>query len=315
MRNNAFTWETKLHALFNDIILMGDERADRTGTGTLAMFGGNLTIDLSRGFPMVTTKAMTLRPIVSELLWFCEGSGDERRLAEIHHGTRDRSKRTIWSPNADATTGSKYTPKQYGDLGEVYGVQWRHWPTVDVKEYGDFMEHPAGGTTYFNAKVTTGEVDQLQALIDGLKNDPHGRRHILSAWNVGRLDKMALPPCHMMAQFYLNNAGYLSCQMYQRSVDTFLGLPFNIASYAALTHMIAHLIGAKPGALKIVMGDTHIYKDHLDQVQLQLKQEIKDAPKLRPFRDDIKSIEDFSIDDFVLEGYTPGIKITGAMSA
>jgi thymidylate synthase len=309
------SWETKLFELYNDILLMGDERVDRTGTGTLGMFGGALTVNLNDGFPLVTSKSMNLRSIISELLWFIEGSGDERRLAELHHGTRDPSKKTIWSPNAERTTGSTFKPAYPGDLGEVYGVQWRHWPTMDLKDHNDFLSHPDGGTTYFGAKVTVGEVDQLANLIDGLKKKPHDRRHVLSAWNVGRLDHMALPPCHMFAQFYVNNAGYLSCQMYQRSVDTFLGLPFNVASYAALVHIIAHLTHWKPGALKIVMGDTHIYKDHVEQVKLQLTNPIGAVPTMRPFRKDIKTLEDFTVEDFVLDGYVPGPVIKARMSA
>lgn len=310
------SWEHQLIQLYNDILAVGESRADRTGTGTISIFGDRLKIDLREGFPLVTTKAMALKPVISELLWFCEGSGDERRLAEIHHGTRDESKRTIWSPNADDTTGAKYKPLRYGDLGEVYGVQWRSWPTFVFEDYDDFLLDSKEGTQkFFGATVEVGKIDQLANLIEGLKTNPHGRRHILSAWNVGRLDNMVLPPCHMFSQFYVSNDGHLHCQMYQRSVDTFLGLPFNVASYAALTHMLAHLTGYKAGVLTMVLGDTHIYMNHLDQVKLQVQQPLRAVPKLKPFREDIKSIEDFKLSDFILEGYIPGIPIKGDMSA
>ena len=232
--------------LLGKILEQGIESSDRTGVGTRSLFAEQLRFDLKQGFPAVTTKKLAWRSMVAELLWFIEGTGDERRLAEIQHGTRLPEKTTIWTANANA---DYWKPKaRYdGDLGRVYGVQWRNWRKVD------------GWKT----------VDQLKDLITGLKNDPNGRRHILSAWNPGELDEMALPPCHMMAQFYIRN-NTLSCQMYQRSCDAFLGLPFNIASYALLTHLVAKTIGADVGELIVTLGDVHIYNNHVDAVTTQL---------------------------------------------
>lgn len=287
-------WEHDYLDLLGYVAKEGDERQDRTGVGTRSMFGHDLLIDLRNGFPAVTSKSLGMRAVTSELLWFIEGSGDERRLAEILHGTRDLSKRTIWSDNADETTGAKYKPTYYGDLGRVYGVQWRSWKT--------FVE--AGGDKLDGGLWAPGEpVDQLNNLINSLKNDPHGRRHIISAWNPGELDQMALPPCHMMAQFYVNSKNELSCQMYQRSADLFLGVPFNIASYALFTHMIAQVCGLKVGGLKLVFGDVHVYKNHLDQVQEQLTREIHAAPTLK-LNPDIKDIDKFTMTDIELVGYT-----------
>jgi thymidylate synthase len=232
--------------LLRKILEHGVDSSDRTGVGTRSLFAEQLRFDLKQGFPAVTTKKLAWRSMVAELLWFIEGTGDERRLAEIQHGTRNPEKTTIWTANANA---DYWKPKaRYdGDLGRVYGVQWRNWRKVD------------GWKT----------VDQLRDLITGLKNNPNGRRHILSAWNPGELDEMALPPCHMMAQFYIRN-NTLSCQMYQRSCDAFLGLPFNIASYALLTHLVAKTIGAEVGELIVTLGDVHIYNNHVDAVAIQL---------------------------------------------
>ena len=236
--------------LLQDILDNGEIKDDRTGTGTISVFGRNLRFDLRRGFPAVTTKKLAWKACVGELIWFLEGSSDERRLAEITHGTRE-GVTTIWTPNALAPYW-KPKAKFDGDLGRVYGVQWR-----------DF-----------------GGVDQLTKLIEGLKQDPNGRRHILSAWNVAELNQMALPPCHVMSQFYVNKNKELSCHMYQRSVDVFLGLPFNIASYALLTHLLAHHCGLGVGELIISTGDTHIYKDHVEQVKEQLQREPFKLPTL-----------------------------------
>jgi thymidylate synthase len=221
----------------------------------------------------VTTKKLAWKSCVSELIWFLEGSNDERRLAEILHGTRDASKTTIWSGNAGA---DYWTPKAkfVGDLGRVYGVQWRNF----------------------------GGVDQVTKLIEGLKQDPNGRRHIISAWNVSELDKMALPPCHVMSQFYVNKNKELSCHMYQRSVDVFLGLPFNIASYALLTHLIAHHCGLKVGELIISTGDTHIYKDHVEQVKEQLSRNTYPAPTLM-LNSQKNNIFEMTMQDIHLENY------------
>ncbi len=260
------------HDLLEDILNNGEVKDDRTGVGTISVFGRQLRFDLTVGFPAVTTKKLAWKSVVSELLWFIEGSGDERRLAEILHGSRDIERSTIWTGNAQA---AYWAPKaRYdGDLGRVYGVQWRDWRGVD----------------------------QLSNLIEGIKTDPNGRRHIITAWNVDELDNMALPPCHVLAQFYVSN-GKLSCHMYQRSVDVFLGLPFNIASYALLTHMIAQVCDLKVGELIISTGDTHIYSNHVEQVKEQLSREEYPLPLL--FLDPkIKNIDKFIMDDILLFDY------------
>ena len=295
------TWEQQYLDLVEDILRNGDDRVDRTGVGTRAIFGKTLDINLADGFPAVTTKKLAWKSVVSELLWFLEGSGDERRLAEILHGTRDAAKRTIWTDNAEA---SYWKPKAgyEGDLGRVYGVQWRHWRKTQIKEAGnDFIDHDDGSKTYFGAKVLAGEVDQLKELVNKLKTNNTDRRMIISAWNPGELDQMALPPCHMMAQFFVAK-GKLSCQMYQRSVDTMLGLPFNIASYALLTHMLAHVTGLTPGRLIMNLGDVHIYKNHLDAAQEQLDRTPLLAPALA-LNPDVLDIEKFTMDDIELVGY------------
>lgn len=260
------------HDLLEDILNNGEVKDDRTGVGTISVFGRQLRFDLTVGFPAVTTKKLAWKSVASELLWFIEGSGDERRLAEILHESRDIERSTIWTGNAQA---AYWTPKAkyYGDLGRVYGVQWRDWRGVD----------------------------QLSNLIEGIKTDPNGRRHIITAWNVDELDKMALPPCHVLAQFYVSN-GKLSCHMYQRSVDVFLGLPFNIASYALLTHMIAQVCDLKVGELIISTGDTHIYSNHVEQVKEQLSREEYPLPLLF-LNPDIKNIDKFSMSDILLFDY------------
>lgn len=244
------------HNLLQKILDTGIDSADRTGVGTRSLFAEQLRFDLKQGFPAVTTKKLAWKSMVAELLWFIEGTGDERRLAEIQHGTRRPEKTTIWTANANADYW-KPKARYEGDLGRVYGVQWRNWRKVD------------GWKT----------VDQLKNLVDGLTTDPTGRRHIISAWNPGELDQMALPPCHMMAQFYIRN-NQLSCQMYQRSCDAFLGLPFNIASYALLTHLVARTIGAEVNELVITLGDVHIYNNHFDAVATQLARTPKALPTL-----------------------------------
>ena len=215
--------------LMTRVLDQGVSRPDRTGTGTTALFGESLRFDLSEGFPAMTTKKLAWRAVVSELLWFIEGSGDENRLREILHGNTDKT--TIWTDNA---TADYWTPKAEfpGDLGRVYGVQWRNWRTpLDNSTLWKRFKNIFKWDKY---TVT----DQLTDLIEGIKKDPYGRRHVLTAWNPGELSQMALPPCHMFSQFFVAD-GKLSCQMYQRSVDTFLGLPFNIASYSILTHLLA----------------------------------------------------------------------------
>jgi thymidylate synthase len=259
--------------LLQDILDNGEVKDDRTGVGTYSVFGRHLRFDLRRGFPAVTTKKLAWKACVGELLWFIEGSSDERRLAEITHGSKDGTV-TIWTPNA-LSPYWKHKAKFEGDLGRVYGVQWRHWNKYRTEK--DMGQAHKGGTRLAVDKI---EVDQLANLIKGLTTDPNGRRHILSAWNVSELDEMALPPCHVISQFYVNKNKELSCHMYQRSVDVFLGLPFNIASYALLTHLLAHHCGLKVGELVISTGDTHIYKDHIEQVKQQLAREPHPLPTL-----------------------------------
>jgi thymidylate synthase len=256
----------------------GTIKQDRTGVGTISYFGMQQRYDLSKGFPAVTTKKLAWRSVVSELLWFIEGSSDERRLREILYGDRNTDKTTIWTANAEADYW-KPKAKFSGDLGRVYGVQWRKW------------EPPRWD----------GTVDQLQGLIDGINRDPHGRRHILTAWNPGELSAMALPPCHVMSQFSVTD-GKLSCQMYQRSCDMFLGVPFNIASYSLLTHMIAQVCGLEVGEFIHVLGDAHIYSNHVDQVKEQLKREPLPTPSLR-LNPTIRDINAFSMNDIELIGY------------
>jgi len=268
--------------LLKDILENGETKDDRTGVGTISVFARQLRFDLRKGFPAVTTKKLAWKACVGELLWFIEGSNDERRLAEITHGTREGVV-TIWTPNALApywTDKARFD----GDLGRVYGVQWRNW------------------LTHHNPLLNE-HIDQLKNLLKGLVEDPNGRRHILSAWNVGELDQMALPPCHVMSQFYVNKNRELSCHMYQRSVDVFLGLPFNIASYALLTHLIAHHCGYKVGELIISTGDTHIYKNHVEQVKEQLSRDPLPLPTLM-LPVEKKDIFEMTMNDIHLEGYT-----------
>lgn len=303
--------KTYLDAL-QQVLDHGTQKTDRTGTGTISMFGLQQRYDLSKGFPAVTTKRLAWKSVVSELLWFIEGSGDENRLAEIlygdnlytDHGVR---KPTIWTGNAQAdywrNRYKKFPPKgpQYeGDLGRVYGVQWRHWQATDKVFDGP-------------SRLVQREVDQLAQLIEGIKRDPHGRRHILSAWNPGDLEEMALPPCHVMAQFYVGSDNKLSCQMYQRSCDMFLGIPFNIASYSLLTHMIAQVCELQVGEFVHVLGDAHIYLNHIEQVKEQLSREPLPAPTLT-LNPEIKDIDKFTMSDIVLNNYSSHATIKADMA-
>lgn len=245
----------------------GTLKGDRTGTGTRSSFGYQMRFDLSDGFPLLTTKKLHLRSIIVELLWFLRGDTNIKYLHD--HGV------TIWDEWADAS----------GDLGHVYGYQWRSWPT------------PTGGS-----------IDQISALVESIKKNPDSRRHIVSAWNVADIDSMALPPCHALFQFYVAD-GRLSCQLYQRSADLFLGVPFNIASYALLTMMVAQVTGLEVGEFVHTFGDVHIYNNHIQQVELQLSRTPRALPvmKLNPA---VSSIFDFKYEDFTLENYEPypGIK-------
>ena len=269
--------------LLEYILENGEVRDDRTKTGTISSFGHQLKFDLSDGFPAVTTKSLAWKGVVSELLWFLEGSSDERRLAEIRYNKprselKDLSKfSTIWTDNAD-NQGKELgyiNTDTIKELGPVYGVQWRNW----------------SGT------------DQIKKLINDLKVNPDGRRHILSAWNVNELDKMALPPCHVMSQYYISN-GTISCHMYQRSADMFLGVPFNIASYALLLSILGNILDLKPKYFVHSFGDAHIYSNSIEQVKEQLSREPLPLPKLKmPNISSIDEIKDLSIEDFNLEGY------------
>jgi thymidylate synthase len=275
----------------------GEDRPDRTGVGTKSVFGLQMRFDLAEGFPAVTTKKLAWRACVSELLWFIEGSGDENRLKEILHGDRYSEKKTIWSDNAKAEYWTKKRLQRHpGDLGRVYGVQWRRWraPLVRIN------------------KVVLQNCDQLLSLIEGIKADPYSRRHIITAWNPGELELMALPPCHMMAQFYVNN-GQLSCQMYQRSADMFLGVPFNIASYALFTHMIAQVCNLEVGELIITIGDAHIYSNHIEQVTEQLKRKPLPLPTLK-LNPEIEVITDFDMTDIELVDYQSHDAIAAPMA-
>lgn len=257
--------------LLSHILENGTEKDDRTGTGTVSCFGYQMRFDLAEGFPILTTKKLHLRSIIHELLWFLKGDTNIKYLQE--------NKVRIWDEWAD----------ENGDLGPVYGKQWRSWPSPDGES-----------------------IDQISNLIETIKNNPDSRRMIVNAWNVGELSEMALTPCHCLFQFYVAN-GKLSCQLYQRSADTFLGVPFNIASYALLTMMVAQVCDLKPGEFVHSFGDVHLYKNHLEQASLQLTRETKSLPimKINP---EVKNIFDFKFEDFELVGYDPHPHIKAAVS-
>ena len=259
------------HDLLQHILKEGVRKEDRTGTGTLSVFGYQMRYDLNDGFPCLTTKKLHLRSIIHELLWFLKGDTNIGYLKE--HNVR------IWDEWAD----------ENGELGPVYGHQWRSWPAKD------------GGT-----------IDQISQVIDQIKNNPNSRRLIVSAWNVADVNEMALPPCHCFFQFYVAD-GKLSCQLYQRSADTFLGVPFNIASYALLTMMIAQVCDLKLGEFIHTLGDTHLYTNHLDQAQLQLTRDFRDLPTMK-LNANVKDIFDFTIDDFELINYDPHPHIKGVVA-
>ncbi len=246
--------------LLEHVMKTGSDRGDRTGTGTRSVFGYQMRFDLSEGFPVLTTKKLHLRSIIHELLWFLKGDTNIAYLKE--HGV------SIWDEWAD----------ENGDLGPVYGAQWRSWPAPDGRH-----------------------IDQIALLLESLKTNPNSRRHIVSAWNPALVDDMALPPCHCLFQFYVSD-GKLSCQLYQRSADIFLGVPFNIASYALLTLMVAQVTGLKPGDFVHTLGDAHIYSNHFEQAELQMQRTPKALPTMR-LNPDIKSLFDFTFEDFTLENY------------
>ena len=257
--------------LLTNVLETGEERGDRTGTGTLSVFGRQVRYDLREGFPCLTTKKLHLRSIIHELLWFLRGDTNARSLNDV--GVK------IW----DEWAGED------GDLGPVYGKQWRAWPT------------PGGG-----------EIDQIAGLVDGLKNNPRSRRHLVCAWNVGQIQDMALPPCHCLFQCQVAN-GKLSCLLYQRSADMFLGVPFNVASYALLTMMVAQVTGLKPGEFIHCLGDTHIYSNHLEQVDLQLQREPYALPVMR-LDPDVDDLFAFRYEHFTLENYRTHPHIPGKVA-
>ncbi|MEY5001581.1 MAG: thymidylate synthase [Bacteroidota bacterium] len=259
------------HDLLSHILAHGVKKEDRTGTGTISVFGYQMRFDLSEGFPCITTKKLHLRSIIHELLWFLKGETNIAYLKE--NGV------SIWDEWAD----------ENGELGPVYGSQWRSWPAPDGRQ-----------------------IDQIEQLLQQIKNNPDSRRMIVSAWNVGLIDQMALPPCHAFFQFYVAE-GKLSCQLYQRSADTFLGVPFNIASYALLTMMIAQVCGLQAGEFIHTLGDAHLYSNHIEQAQLQLTRDFRPLPTMR-INPEIKNLFDFTYEDFELRNYDPHPHIKAAVA-
>jgi thymidylate synthase len=295
----------------------GVDKEDRTGIGTKSVFGYQMRFDLSQGFPATTTKRLAFKAVTSELLWMIEGSGNERRLAEILHGSKIDGKKTIWTANAEA---EYWKPRGLGDgdLGRVYGVQWRHWRRADglcncqeCLRWGCYCTDPNGLCTCLCEQCNT-EIDQLAVLIEDIKTNPSSRRHILTAWNPAELDQMALPPCHMTAQFYVAD-NKLSCQLYQRSCDMFLGVPFNIASYSLLTHMIAQICGLDVSDFVWTGGDCHIYNNHFDAVNEQLHRKPEALPQLS-LNANIDNIDNFRMIDITLLNYNPQPTITAPMA-
>ena len=259
------------HDLMRHVLEQGAKKKDRTGTGTISVFGYQMRFNLQDGFPMLTTKRIHLKSILHELLWFLRGDTNIKYLKE--NGV------SIWDEWADSE----------GNLGPVYGSQWRSWPTADGRH-----------------------IDQITQVIHQIKNNPDSRRMIVSAWNVGEIDKMKLPPCHAFFQFYVAD-GKLSCQLYQRSADIFLGVPFNIASYAILTMMIAQVCNLQPGDFVHTLGDAHLYLNHVEQARLQLSRDLRKLPSLK-MNPEVKDIFDFKFEDFTLEGYDPHPHIKAAVA-
>jgi thymidylate synthase len=259
------------HELLQHILDKGTQKGDRTGTGTLSTFGYQMRFDLAEGFPVLTTKKLHLRSIIHELLWFLKGDTNIQYLKENNV--------TIWDEWAD----------ENGNLGPVYGYQWRSWPTPDGRH-----------------------IDQISQVVEQIKKNPNSRRLLVSAWNVAYVDEMALPPCHTMFQFYVAD-GKLSCQLYQRSADTFLGVPFNIASYALLTMMIAQVCDLQPGEFIHTLGDAHLYNNHLEQAHLQLSRDFRALPQMK-MNPDVKNLFDFKFEDFELVNYDPHPHIKAAVA-
>lgn len=298
--------------LVRDILENGEDREDRTGQGRRSVFGRQLRFNLEEGFPAVTTKKLAWKACKSELLWFLEGSNDERRLAEILYDkprTELDDKTTIWSGNANAPYWSdKATFK--GDLGQVYGRQWRKWKQYSRPE--PYLIKDEWGDCQLAAHKIT-HIDQITNLITGLKTDPNSTRHIISAWNVAETEDMALPPCHVMSQFYVSKDKKLSCHMTQRSADVLLGIPFNIASYALLTHMIAQVCGYGVGDLVISISDAHLYQNHIKQAREQLTRAPLALPSLW-LNPEIIDIDQFRMDDIQLVNYESHAAIKADMA-
>jgi thymidylate synthase len=259
------------HDLMRHVLEKGATKTDRTGTGTISVFGYQMRFDLEEGFPMMTTKKVHMKSILHELLWFLKGDTNIKYLKD--NGV------SIWDEWAD----------ENGNLGPVYGSQWRSWPAADGRH-----------------------IDQITQVVNQIKNNPDSRRMIVSAWNVGEIDKMKLPPCHAFFQFYVAD-GKLSCQLYQRSADIFLGVPFNIASYAILTMMMAQVCGLKPGEFIHTLGDAHLYSNHIEQARLQLSRDLRKLPTLK-INPEVKDIFSFKFEDFTLEGYDPHPHIKAAVA-
>lgn len=294
------------HELLQNILDNGNDRGDRTGTGTRSCFGLHFRHNLAEGFPLLTTKRLPFKIILTELLWFLRGDTNIKYLLEndCHIWSADAFRMYKRSNPNDSCTIEAFEEeilevpgfaKRWGDLGPVYGAQWRKWPNMD-RNY-----------------ISGDPIDQIKGVIESIRKNPEGRRHIVTAWNPAEVDSMALPPCHCMFQFYVNDRK-LSCHMYQRSADVFLGVPFNIASYALLTHIIAHQTGLDVGDLIISFGDIHIYNNHRDQVVEQLTREPLSLPKLQPIAVSYPEVRDYNPEDFVLEGYDPYPAIRGELS-
>lgn len=292
----------QFHDLLSILLVDGNDKSDRTGTGTRSIFGHQMRFNLQDGFPICTTKKVPFRSVLSELLWFLTGSTNVNDLRGILHGEANRDNwamPTIWDANAIAQ--GRALGYEDGELGPVYGSQWRNWPLPDVE-----VETGIGMFT------ERGSVDQIKEVIQQIKDNPDSRRLIVTAWNPAQIDKMALPPCHCLFQFYVHD-GKLSCQLYQRSADTFLGVPFNIASYALLVHMVARITGLQVGEFIWTGGDVHLYNNHFEQAKTMLRRIPGALPRL-VITGDQTEIDQFTMDDFTLLGYDPAPTIKADMA-